>query len=170
MMDVRHAFIGLGSNLDDPVAQLEHALVALDACEGIRVAAVSSCYRTEPWGDTAQPDFVNAVARLETSRSPEDLLDALVRIEDAAGRTRARRWGPRTLDLDLLLFDDIRRDTPQLTLPHPHLHERAFVLVPLVELAPSLVIPGRGPVRQLLASVGSAGVERLQRRAATSEE
>jgi len=93
-MDARQAFIGLGSNLDDPVAQLDRALAALDAGAGIRVADVSSFYRTEPWGDTAQPAFVNAVARLETSLSPEALLDALVSIETAAGRSRARRWGP----------------------------------------------------------------------------
>lgn len=162
-MDARQAFIGLGSNLDDPVAQLDRALAALDAGAGIRVAGVSSFYRTEPWGDTAQPAFVNAVARLETALSPEALLDALASIEAAAGRSRARRWGPRTLDLDLLVFDDLRSDDPGLTLPHPRLHERAFVLVPLAELAPALEIPGRGPVRELLAGIADAGVERLIR-------
>lgn len=161
----RQAFIGLGSNLADPVAQLDRALVALDHRAGIRVAAVSSYYRTAPWGETAQPFFVNAVARLETSLAPEALLDALQDIEAAAGRTRERRWGPRTLDLDLLVFEGDPVQTARLTLPHPHLHERAFVLVPLAELAPTLEIPGHGTVADLLARVERSGVERLHRSA-----
>lgn len=162
-MQLRSAFIGLGSNLEAPAAQLDRALAALAARGDLRLDAVSSYYRTAPWGETAQPAFVNAAARLETALSPEALLDVLIAIESAAGRRRELRWGPRTLDLDLLAFDGERRDTPRLTLPHPHLHERAFVLVPLAEIAPALEIPGRGRIDALLARVNPAGVERLPR-------
>ena len=158
---VRTAFIGLGSNLDDPRAQLDRAVLALSRAGGIELAGVSSYYRSAPWGEPAQPDFINAVARVETMLTPEALLAVLQGIEAQAGRRRERRWGPRALDLDLLLHEGELRDTPLLQLPHPRMHERGFVLVPLLELAPEVVVPGLGRARDLLQQCGHAGVERL---------
>lgn len=157
-MQLRSAFIGLGSNLEDPAAQLDRALAALAARGDLRLDAVSSYYRTAPWGETAQPAFVNAAARLETALSPEALLDVLIAIESAAGRRRELRWGPRTLDLDLLLYGDARIDEPGLVVPHPRMHLRAFVLVPLAEVAPEAEVPGQGRVDALLAAVDASGV------------
>jgi len=158
------AFIGLGANMGDAAATIERALARLDAVDGISVLARSSLYRTAAWGDTDQPDFVNAVARVHTGLAPEALLHALLQLERDAGRDRARsrRWGPRELDLDLLLYGDARIDTPGLRVPHPHLHERAFVLVPLAEIAPSLEIAGHGTVRALLGGMATADIEALR--------
>jgi 2-amino-4-hydroxy-6-hydroxymethyldihydropteridine diphosphokinase len=158
---VHRAFVGLGSNLQDPVAQLRAACLALDRIPATRLQRASQLYRTPPWGLSEQPDFVNAVVELATGLAPRALLHALQALERQAGRARAVRWGPRVLDLDLLLYDDTSRDDDGLQLPHPHLHERAFVLVPLAEIAPDLVVPGRGPVRELLAQVDRAGIEAL---------
>lgn len=155
------AFIGLGSNLDDPQAQLDRAIAILSQTPGIAVRLVSSYYRTAPWGDTAQPDFINAVVQIDTRLAAEDLMAQLTRIEAESGRVRERRWGPRTLDLDLLLYGEVVRDTPQLQLPHPRMHERRFVLEPLAELAPQLMITGRGRVDELLAKLADSGVQRL---------
>lgn len=155
------AFVGLGSNLDDPAAHLERALTALAAVPGVVLCKVSSIYRTPPWGETDQPDFLNAVASIDTTLAPQALLDELRRIEAAAGRRREHRWGPRTLDLDLLLYGETTLDTAQLQLPHPRMHERAFVLAPLAELAPELVLGEHGTVVDVLARVGSVGVQRL---------
>lgn len=157
------AWVGLGANLGDAAATLRAAITALDRLDGTRVAAASRLYRTPAWGRTDQPDFVNAVARLRTTLAPHDLLGRLLDLERRFGRdrTRAERWGPRELDLDLLLHGDARIDSPGLHLPHPHLHERAFVLVPLAEIAPSLVVPGRGAVRDLAAAVATADIEAL---------
>lgn len=163
MDNTEQAYVGLGSNLGNPSAQLEAACRALDATPGVRVAKVSSHYRTAPWGRVDQPDFVNAVALLEASLAPEALLAELMRIEAAAGRRRELRWGPRTLDLDLLLYGERRIDTPALQLPHPRLQERAFVLVPLAEIAPALEIPGVGRVDDVLARLDRSSVERLVR-------
>lgn len=160
MNGVTRAFIGLGSNLDDPRLQLDRALVALSQTPGIELREVSSCYRTAPWGETAQPDFLNAVAQIDTTLTAPMLLAHLVGIEAGAGRTRAQRWGPRTLDLDLLLYGNVACDTAQLQLPHPRMHERAFVLAPLAELAPDLVLGPHGRVAELLARLGTAGVQR----------
>ncbi len=150
------AYIGLGSNLAAPGEQVERALHELDALQKTRLAARSRLYRTAPWGGIAQPDFINAVARLETSLEAHDLMRALLEIEHRAGRQRdGERNGPRILDLDLLLYGNARIADTELQLPHPRLHERAFVLVPLTEIAPDLVVPGRGPVRNLLARLGA---------------
>ncbi len=152
------AFVALGSNLRDPRAQVLSAMDALALLPDTRVSARSRLYRSAPWGNTAQPEFVNAVAELDTMLEPRELLDALLAIERAAGRERnAARWGPRILDLDLLLHDGRLLDEPGLTLPHPHLHERAFVLLPLNEIAPGLNVPGRGRVHQLLERVDIDG-------------
>lgn len=158
------AWVGLGSNLGRPRRQLNRALDALDTLPGSRLLRRSRCYRTSPVGDPDQPDFVNAVAEIETALDPEALLDALQAIEHDHGRERdpARRWGPRTLDLDLLLFGDRRIASERLTVPHPRMHQRAFVLKPLAELAPALAVPGRGTVEQLLARVDCSGVRPLQ--------
>lgn len=150
----RVAFVALGSNLDGPRGQVERALSELGAIPGTSLTAHSRLYRSPPMGPTEQPDFVNAVAALETSLAPRALLDALIGIERAHGRTRdGQRWGPRTLDLDLLLYGELVQDEAGLTLPHPGLTQRAFVLYPLAELAPDLGIPGVGPLRALLARV-----------------
>jgi 2-amino-4-hydroxy-6-hydroxymethyldihydropteridine diphosphokinase len=146
------AWVGLGSNLGDPPAQLRSALADLGSLPGTRLLRHSGFYRSAPWGNTAQPPFVNAVAELATTLPPRALLDALLAIERAHGRRRdGTRWGPRTLDLDLLLHDAGVVREEGLTLPHPYLGERAFVLVPLAELEPSLAIPGAGSVADLLA-------------------
>ncbi|MCK0537967.1 2-amino-4-hydroxy-6-hydroxymethyldihydropteridine diphosphokinase [Alcanivorax quisquiliarum] len=145
------AYIGLGSNLADPVAQVRAALRALTALPHSRLAGQSPLYRSAPVGPQDQPDFINAVAALDTSLPPLALLDALQALEQAAGRERLRPWGERTLDLDLLLYGDQHIATPRLTVPHPHLHERAFVLVPLAALAPDLRLPDGQPITHWLA-------------------
>lgn len=155
------AYVGLGSNLEDPVLQLQAAFEALARIDGTTALRRSRLYRTPPWGRTDQPDFVNAVAEMRTGLAPEALLLELQRIERGAGRARRERWGPRVLDLDLLVHGDTRRETAALTLPHPHLHERAFVLLPLRDLAPELEIPGRGRVSDLLSAVDCDGIEAL---------
>ena len=147
-------YIGLGSNLDAPAERIECALRELDALPQTRLVARSRLYRTAPWGGIAQPDFVNAVAELETSLTAHALMRSLLAIEHDAGRRRdGERNGPRVLDLDLLLYGDMRFADADLQLPHPRLHERAFVLVPLAEIAPGLGVPGQGRVRDLLARV-----------------
>jgi len=154
------AFVGLGSNLDDPHAQLGRAFIALDAISHTRLLRRSRLYRSEPWGLAAQPAFVNAVAELSTTLEPAALLEALLGIERAQGRLRGgERWGPRTLDLDLLVHGTRRLAEPGLVIPHPHLAERAFVLAPLAELDPDLVIPGHGRVAALLARIDRSGCE-----------
>ncbi|MFD0737925.1 2-amino-4-hydroxy-6-hydroxymethyldihydropteridine diphosphokinase [Lysobacter koreensis] len=157
------AFVGLGGNVGDAAATLRAALRALDGLAGTRLLRASRLYRTPAWGVTAQADFVNAVAMLETRREPQDLLAELLSIERGAGRDRSGddRWGPRTLDLDLLLHGDTLIDEPGLHVPHPHLHERAFVLVPLLEIAPDLVVPGHGPARELLAAMATVDIQAI---------
>lgn len=150
----RAAFVALGSNLDDPVAQVRRALDELGALPATAVSGRSRLYRSPPLGAPDQPHFVNAVARLETRLAPRELLDALLGIERAHGRRRdGRRWAPRSLDLDLLLYGAEVIREPGLEVPHPGLTGRAFVLYPLAELAPGLGIPGAGPLRGLLARV-----------------
>lgn len=155
------AVIGLGANLGDPERQLRDALAELAATPGIDEVRASGFYRTPPWGPVPQPPFVNAVARVATSLDPRALLDRLLDIERGAGRVRDARWGPRRLDLDLLVYDGLAIDEPGLVVPHPRMHARAFVLVPLAEIAPDLVVPGRGRVADLVAGVDCSGVERL---------
>ena len=155
------AYVALGANLGDPKATVLAAFAALANLPESRVARCSSLYRTAPVGILSQPDFVNAVALLETTLAPEALLDALLDIEARFGRIRRERNGPRTLDLDLLLYDDIELDLPRLTLPHPRLHLRAFVLLPLAEVAPNLAIPRRGSLAAWLPAVANQGIVRL---------
>jgi len=148
------AFVGLGANLGKRVEALDGALAAIDRLEATRVHAVSRYYRTPPWGRTEQPDFLNAVARVYTGLTAGLLLRRLLQIESELGRERSgRRWGPRVIDLDLLLYADSTVRRPELTLPHPRMHERAFVLIPLLELAPDCAVPGHGRADALLAGL-----------------
>jgi len=154
------AYIGLGANLDDPAAQVELALNELARLPESRLIARSSLYASAPVGYAEQPDFINAVAALETRLSPRVLLKAMLDIEHHHGRNRTFRNAPRTLDLDLLLYGDAHFHEENLTLPHPRMHERAFVLMPLLEIAPALVIPGLGHAAALLALCGDQPVQR----------
>jgi len=162
------AYVALGANLDDPVAQVERAFPELAGLPGTRLVARSSLYLSQPVGYTAQPDFINAVAQLETGLPPRALLDALLEIEHRHGRLRDFRNAPRTLDLDLLLYNGLVMHEPGLSLPHPRMHERAFVLAPLAEIAPECLIPGRGPARECLAGMAVSGLERLSALAPTA--
>lgn len=158
---VHRAFVALGANLEDPVAQVRAAATALAALPGARLLAVSSLYRTAPVGIHGQPDFINAVAELETTLTPHALLAELFAIEARFGRRRDFHHAPRTLDLDLLLYDDQHLDSPTLRLPHPRMHLRAFVVAPLVEIAPDCRIPGRGAAAAWLPAVAMQRIERL---------
>jgi 2-amino-4-hydroxy-6-hydroxymethyldihydropteridine diphosphokinase len=160
------AFVGLGANLGDPRVAVKEALRQLAALPGTTLMGASSLYRSAPI-DATGPAFINAVAELRTTLSPHELLHHLQAIEQAHGRERPYRNAPRTLDLDLLLVDGCMIDDAELTLPHPRLHQRAFVLVPLAELAPDLCVPGRGTVNDLLVKVRDQSVTRLDDEAAT---
>ena len=156
------AYIGLGSNLDDPRAQVLRAAAALTELRRSRFVRLSPLYASRPLGGMAQPDYINAVAAMNTQLSPEELLDELQGIESRMGRPAIReRWGPRIIDLDLLLVGQHRCTTPRLTLPHPGIVQRSFVLYPLAELAPELVLPGLGRVSELRDRASTAGLQRL---------
>jgi 2-amino-4-hydroxy-6-hydroxymethyldihydropteridine diphosphokinase len=167
------AYIGLGSNLEDPRSQLQRAFVDLAGLPDTRLLARSSLYRSAPMGGpdlpdlaiqpdlSTQPDFVNAVAKIETALAPQALLQALLRIEHEHGRKRTFRNAPRTLDLDVLLYGDMQLHEPGLTIPHPQMHLRAFVLQPLLEIAPGIGIPGVGQAQQLLQACQEQFVERI---------
>jgi 2-amino-4-hydroxy-6-hydroxymethyldihydropteridine diphosphokinase len=153
------AYVALGSNLDGPVRQVRSALAELDGLEDVRRLAHSPLYRSPPLGPGGQPDYVNAVALLETTLDPHQLLDRLQAIEQRHGRERGVRWGPRTLDLDLLLYGGQRIVSPRLRVPHPELSRRPFVLVPLHDIAPDLELPGLGPLADLLPAPGEGELE-----------
>jgi 2-amino-4-hydroxy-6-hydroxymethyldihydropteridine diphosphokinase len=155
------AYIGIGSNLDEPQAQVENAVAELATLPRTRLSARSSLYRSAPLGYAAQGDFVNAVAVIDTALGAQELLAELQAIEARHGRRRSFANAPRTLDLDLLLFGDARIDEPQLVVPHPRMHERAFVLRPLVEVAPQAMIPGRGSAAACLDACKEQRVERM---------
>jgi 2-amino-4-hydroxy-6-hydroxymethyldihydropteridine diphosphokinase len=156
------AWLGLGSNLQQPAAQLVETLRRLVAHADIELLKVSHLYRTPPWGDQLQDDFVNAVAQVETGLDAMPLLRELQSIENIMGRQRSgRRWGPRLIDVDLLLYGELCCRSQALELPHPRMHERAFVMVPLCELDPSVVIPGHGAAGELLRSLDCTGISRL---------
>ena len=155
------AYVALGSNLGNPRQQLLDAMDALANLPDTRLLQRSRLYRTPPWGMLEQPPFINAAVELDTALSPHALLDAMLAIEQRAGRVRAERNGPRTLDLDLLHVDGVQLDDPQLTLPHPRMAERAFVLLPLHDIAPTLRLPGQATVAELLARLDLAGCERV---------
>jgi 2-amino-4-hydroxy-6-hydroxymethyldihydropteridine diphosphokinase len=157
----QRCFIALGANLGDPVATVNAAIVALQGLPRTEFIAASSLYRTAPVGLKNQPDFINAVVELIAVSSAPTLLNSLFAIEERFGRQRSVKNAPRTLDLDLLLYGDAVTDDPQLTLPHPRLHERAFVLAPLAEIASQLTIPGRGPVADLLLRCADQRIEKM---------
>ena len=154
-------YIGLGSNLDNPVAHLRRAFAELAELPDTRMHKRSHLYQSKPLGPQDQPDYLNAVAALQTQLEARELMQHLRKIEQHHGRQRnpGNRWGPRILDLDLLLYGELTLQTPELTLPHPELHKRSFVLYPLAELAPDLIVPGHGAVRWLRERCTSPAIE-----------
>jgi 2-amino-4-hydroxy-6-hydroxymethyldihydropteridine diphosphokinase len=154
---VAEAYLGLGSNLGDKAAMLARAIRDLAATPGLRITAQSRFYRTPPWGDPDQDWFLNAAVAVETDLSPHALLDACLAVEARLGRVRARRWGPRVIDIDVLHYAGAAVEDERLVLPHRFVRERAFVLVPLAEIAPDLVIGGE-TVRQALARLDATGI------------
>jgi 2-amino-4-hydroxy-6-hydroxymethyldihydropteridine diphosphokinase len=156
----KRAVIALGSNLGNRLETLQGAVDALEDTPGLRVKAVSRVYETEPWGvdPGSQPSYFNAVVLVRTTLPPSSLLERAHAVEDAFDRVREERWGPRTIDVDILAYGDVVSDDPLLTLPHPRVHERAFVLVPWYEVEPEGRIAGRGSVAELLGTVGQDGV------------
>lgn len=160
---VVRAYVGLGSNLDNPVKQVQRALIALQNLPHSRCIAHSILYISEPMGLVDQPDYINAVAALDTRLLPLSLLQALQQIEAQQGRVRtSQKWGPRSLDLDLLLYGDMKLSSEVLTLPHPGISLRNFVLYPLMEIAPELSIPHMGSVKQLVENSSDKGLRRLE--------
>lgn len=156
-------FLGLGANLGDRQANLTAACRLLSASEGVSGLQKSSLYETAPWGELEQPPFLNAAVCFYYEHSPQRLLARCQEIEAALGRQRepGRHWGPRTLDIDILLFGALQMQTPELTIPHPYLCQRAFVLVPLWDLNPELWLPAKGPLAATLAGVDSCGVQKI---------
>jgi 2-amino-4-hydroxy-6-hydroxymethyldihydropteridine diphosphokinase len=152
--------LALGSNLGDRQDILQGAVDAIVGLPGVRVTAVSPVYETVPVGGPAQPDYLNAVVLADSARSARELLDRLHEVEAAFDRVRVVRWGPRTLDIDIITVDGQRSDDPQLTLPHPRAHERAFVLAPWRDVDPDAALPGHGPVAELLAKADQSGLRR----------
>jgi 2-amino-4-hydroxy-6-hydroxymethyldihydropteridine diphosphokinase len=149
------AYVGLGANLGDRQATIRRAVELVDELDGVAVVGVSSLRETEPWGPVEQPRFLNGAVAVETDLQPRELLEALLDVERRLGRARddEERWGPRRIDLDLLLYGDLVLDEPGLDVPHPRLHERGFALEPLAELAPDALVPGRGTVAELLRAL-----------------
>jgi len=158
---VTTVYVGLGSNLAEPQAQLRSALAAMEEIPHTRLLRCSSFYRSEPVGPGEQPDYINAVAALETALAPLELLDRLQSIESAQGRERKIRWGARTLDLDILVFGRQRIDDPRLQVPHPRMAERNFVLQPLAELEPDLQLPTGESIRALLQRCPQNRLEKI---------
>ena len=160
-MKLHTAFIGLGSNLSEPLSQVSSAIDALDHLPQTRLVRSSSLYRSAPVGYLDQPDFINAVAQVETQLTPRALLDALLALEQEFGRTREFLNAPRTLDLDVLMYDDLIHHEHGLTIPHPQMHLRAFVLQPLLEIAPDCVMPGVGAVSEWVKSSADQQLQKL---------
>jgi 2-amino-4-hydroxy-6-hydroxymethyldihydropteridine diphosphokinase len=162
LQNPRTAVVALGSNMGNRLETLQGAVDALEDTPGVRVKAVSPVYETEPWGvdPGSQSDYFNAVVVVRTTLPPESLLERGHAIEEAYLRVRAERWGPRTIDVDIVAYEGQVSDDPRLTLPHPRAHERAFVLVPWYDVEPAAVLPGRGPVAELVESVDRDGVRR----------
>ena len=151
-------YVALGSNLDQPQLQLQQAVAAMEDIENTSIVACSRLYRSDPVGPSGQPDYCNAVVAINTSLEPEVLLDALQAIENAHGRTRSLRWGPRTLDLDIILFGNRNMASPRLTVPHYQMQVRNFVLCPLLDVAPGLVLPNGQPLTALVEKLGYQGL------------
>ncbi|WP_174875637.1 2-amino-4-hydroxy-6-hydroxymethyldihydropteridine diphosphokinase [Vogesella oryzae] len=158
---MKRAVIALGSNLENPAAQIEAALAAISALPGVQLLRRSACYRTAPVGFADQPDFINAVCEVASDLTPSDLLAALLQLEQEFGRVRTFRNAPRVLDLDLLLVEGVSQQDAFLTLPHPRMHERAFVMVPLAQMAPEWQIGAHGTAGAIAANLDASGVIRL---------
>ncbi|MEY2853935.1 MAG: hypothetical protein RL030_1067 [Pseudomonadota bacterium] len=152
------AYIGVGSNMGDPATEVRAAIQALGRVDRSTLVSASRLYRTKPFGPVAQGDFINAVAGVLTQLAPQELLAELRALEAKRGRQRAERWGPRILDLDLLVFGEQRVDTPELVVPHPGISERGFVLAPLADIAPDLDVPGAGRVATMLRALPDTGI------------
>ena len=156
------AYIGLGSNLQDPESQIRRALLTLQGLPGVELLKSSSLYQSQPMGPPDQPDFVNAVAKVSTVLDPAGLLAALQRIEHSHQRVRKpQRWGPRTLDLDILLYGDLKIDTKRLRIPHPGMSEREFVLIPLQEIEKDLIIPGQGSLSEMIGKLPCCRLKKI---------
>lgn len=160
-MKLETAFIALGANLDHPDLQVEAGIRELAGLPRTRLLRRSSLYRSSPVGYRDQPDFINAVAQIETGLKPRDLLEALLAVELRRGRVRDFPNAPRTLDLDIVLYGSLALHEPGLTLPHPRMHERAFVILPLAEIAPGTVVPGHGRIADLVWNVDATGMVKL---------
>ena len=156
-------FLGLGSNLDNPEWQVQTAIREIDEIPEAGLVKISSMYQSLPVGILDQPPFINAVVQVETTLAPHDLLRGLMAIESLHARVRAEKNGPRTLDIDILIFNEWRIDDDALTTPHPRMHERPFVLVPLLEIAPEVFIPSQGYAKEILSGLDSSGVRKLGR-------
>lgn len=154
-------YLGLGSNQDDPITQIKQAICQLSSHSQLSVRRVSSLYRSAPWGVVDQAEFVNACVELKTDLSPEQLLQALQFIEKKHKRVRGLRWGPRTLDLDILLFDQLRLNSPELTIPHLYLIERDFVVYPLAEIAPNLILPNGLSIAEVMERCPRGQLEQI---------
>lgn len=154
------AYLGLGGNIGDPARAMASALQALDAHEGVVVAAVSSSYKTPPWGVTDQPDFINAVAALDTTLSARQLIELCLETERNLKRERTLRWGPRSIDIDILIYGDETIDEEGLQVPHPRMADRAFVLAPLSEIAPDVLVFGES-AQSRLAGIDAGGIVKL---------
>lgn len=155
-------YIGLGSNLEQPQQQILTAINDIDAIPGVALAAQSSLYHSPPMGPQDQPDYINAVVAVDTDLAPLALLDALQQIEQSHGRVRKRHWGERTLDLDILLVDYRVINEPRLTVPHPGIADRAFVVYPLAEIAPDLIIPGKGKLADIQVNCPLDGLKQVE--------
>ncbi|MEJ2115834.1 MAG: 2-amino-4-hydroxy-6-hydroxymethyldihydropteridine diphosphokinase [Gammaproteobacteria bacterium] len=161
-MQAVEAYIGLGSNLSDPQTQVTSALEEINSIPDTHVLKVSSLYVSQPMGPSDQPEYVNAVAKISTSLSPEQLLDKLQGLEQVHRRKReGKRWGPRTLDLDIILFGDLQMETKSLQIPHYGVAEREFVLIPLQELQANLIIPGKGAIEVLISQLPAYELKKL---------
>lgn len=157
-----NAYIGLGSNLENPETQIRNAIAEIDRIPDTRLVRQSSLYQTHPVGPQDQPDYINAVVHVMTGLSATDLLHELQKLEDQHGRTRKVHWGARTLDLDLLLYNDNVINEKHLVVPHPEMHNRAFVLCPLYEIAPDVRIAGTGSIKELLNNIDTDGIHKLE--------
>ncbi|HXA63157.1 MAG TPA: 2-amino-4-hydroxy-6-hydroxymethyldihydropteridine diphosphokinase [Streptosporangiaceae bacterium] len=160
MLVQQRTVLSLGSNLGERMENLQEAIDALFDAPGLSCVALSPVYETAPWGDVEQPDYLNVVLIADTRLTPETLLDRVLSIEDAMRRERVIKWGPRTLDIDIVTFGNVISGAPELILPHPHAHERAFVLAPWADIDPDAVLPGHGRVADLLVAVGTQKVVR----------
>lgn len=158
---MKEAYVALGSNLGDPIAQIEQAILSLSQIPQTVLRARSSLYRTPPWGKTDQPAFVNAVVKIETSCSPHALFEYLQAIEKSQKKKKIEKWGPRTIDCDLILYGNEVMESAELTLPHPRMFVRGFVLIPLAEIAPALIFPMGKSITDLLVQCDCAGIEKL---------